>query len=252
MSLRRGQQGFSLIELMIAMTLGLVMIGAASLMMLSNRSTFLAVDSSSRIQENARFALGIIAENIRMAGYYDAEISGPSNFMLGDACGPFDPCTANGVGTASDRIGIISNPPAGNEQDCIGGITADDDTYVNAYFIGDADSDGVFSLYCGSLNQATGAVNNAQPLVDGIDNMQLQYGVLNSDDVVSYVSADRVTDWGALRSVRVTLLVSDGQPNGSAEQVTRSYDLLDAGTIAYTDKYQRQLFTTTVVINNAF
>ena len=112
---------------------------------------------------------------------------------------------------------------------------------------------GVSSLYCGSFNATDNAtVNAAQSLVDGIDNMQLQYGVLSGDDVVSYVSADRVTDWGAVRSVRITILVSDGQTTGSADQAARSYDILDAGTISYTDKYQRQLFTTTVVINNAF
>jgi len=242
---------------MIAMTLGLLMIGAAAMLMLSNRSTFLAVDTSSRIQENGRFALSILADNIRMAGFYDPVTSGPSNFMFNGTCGTFNPCTANGAGTASDRIAVMFNPPGDNERDCTGAATDDsaaeaNNTFANVFYLVTG-ANGVNSLVCRGYNTSTGAWNAAaQPIIDGIDAMQLQYGVLDTDQVESYVSADRVTNWGEVRSVRISLLVSDGAPTGSAEQETRSYDMADAGTLTFTDKYQRRLFSTTVVINNAF
>jgi type IV pilus assembly protein PilW len=245
------QRGFSLVELLIALALGVMMLGAASLLMLSNRATFLAVDSSSRIQENARFALGMMAEHIRMAGYFDPAAGSPSNFMFTDECDGLDPCTGNGVGTASDWFAVMLNPPTDNEIDCTGAATNANDTYANVFLI--VNNGGVRSLVCRGFNTTTGAWNAAaQPLVDGIDRMQVQYGIVDDDEVVSYVSADRVTNWGEIRSVRINLLVSDGGESGSADLETRSYDMLDAGTVAVADRYERKLFTTTVVINNAF
>ena len=61
--------GFSLIELLVAMTLGLFLIGGAITMFMSNSRTYNEQVSMSRLQENARFALDILMRDIRIAGY---------------------------------------------------------------------------------------------------------------------------------------------------------------------------------------
>jgi len=63
-----GGKGFSLIELMIAMTLGLVIIAGVLTVMLSQRSSNRLEDSLARMQENARLAFDTLARDIRMAG----------------------------------------------------------------------------------------------------------------------------------------------------------------------------------------
>ncbi len=61
--------GFTLIELMIAMVLGLILIGGVIQVFLSSKQTYASQQALSEVQENARFALDMIAKDIRMAGY---------------------------------------------------------------------------------------------------------------------------------------------------------------------------------------
>lgn len=64
----RVAQGFSLIELMIAMVLGLLVTLAAIGMFLSNSRTYDTTESLSRVQENTRMAFELMARDIREAG----------------------------------------------------------------------------------------------------------------------------------------------------------------------------------------
>lgn len=62
-------QGFSLVELMIAMTIGLVVLVALGYVFIGSRQSFRTTDAMSRIQENARYALQSMSQNIRMVGF---------------------------------------------------------------------------------------------------------------------------------------------------------------------------------------
>lgn len=62
------QSGFSLIELMIALILGLLVIGAALAVFRTNQVTYRANEGQNRIQENVRIAFELISRDIRAAG----------------------------------------------------------------------------------------------------------------------------------------------------------------------------------------
>ncbi|WP_252176448.1 PilW family protein [Endozoicomonas sp. 4G] len=62
------QAGLSLVEMMVATLLGLVLIAGIGQLFLSANRTYMLQDELSRIQENARFAIDLIARDIRMAG----------------------------------------------------------------------------------------------------------------------------------------------------------------------------------------
>lgn len=62
------QSGFGLIELMIAMVLGLLVLGAAIAVFQSNQRTFNANEGQNRIQEGARAAYEMMSRDIRAAG----------------------------------------------------------------------------------------------------------------------------------------------------------------------------------------
>jgi type IV pilus assembly protein PilW len=66
---KQSQRGFSLLELMIAITLGFIVVGAVAYLYLGSKQSFRLTDNNSRIQENARYALQTIAHDVRMAGY---------------------------------------------------------------------------------------------------------------------------------------------------------------------------------------
>ena len=63
-------QGFSLVELMIAMVLGLVLMGGVIQVFLTTKQAYNLNEEMAWIQENARFSVGFMAEDLRMAGYY--------------------------------------------------------------------------------------------------------------------------------------------------------------------------------------
>lgn len=67
---RRHQRGLSLIELMIALTIGLILLGALSSIYLSSRQTFRATDNLSRVQENARIAFDTMSRDIRGTAFF--------------------------------------------------------------------------------------------------------------------------------------------------------------------------------------
>ena len=63
----RAMQGLSLIEMMIAMVLGLLVVGAAIGIFLSNRQVYRATEGVGRLQENARVAFELMARDVREA-----------------------------------------------------------------------------------------------------------------------------------------------------------------------------------------
>lgn len=67
-SSRSRQGGVTLIELMVAMTLGLIIIGGVFAVYLSTADARRTNESISRLQENARFALRAVKEDLRLAG----------------------------------------------------------------------------------------------------------------------------------------------------------------------------------------
>src|SRR3546814_4817901 len=66
-SLQRAR-GVTLIELMIALVLGLLVVAAAIGIFLSNKQVFRTTDNLSRMQENARIGFELMARDLRMAG----------------------------------------------------------------------------------------------------------------------------------------------------------------------------------------
>ncbi len=61
--------GFSLVELLIAMVLGLVLSAGAIQIFVNNGSVYRMENELSRMQENGRFIVNSMVEDIRMAGY---------------------------------------------------------------------------------------------------------------------------------------------------------------------------------------
>lgn len=63
------QKGFSVVELMVALLLGLFLVSGVTGMYISSKQTYRMTDNLSRLQESLRFSLEFISRDIRMAGY---------------------------------------------------------------------------------------------------------------------------------------------------------------------------------------
>jgi type IV pilus assembly protein PilW len=64
------QSGLTLIELMIAMVIGLFLVGGVLQVFSSARQTYRVHDATSRMQEGGRMALEVLARDIRMADFW--------------------------------------------------------------------------------------------------------------------------------------------------------------------------------------
>lgn len=99
MAARRSQAGVSLVELMVAVTLGLLLMAGLATLFASTSASRQEMERSARQIENGRFAMEILTEDLRMAGFY-GEYSVPANLA---AAGTLDPCSIN----PADWIGAM-------------------------------------------------------------------------------------------------------------------------------------------------
>lgn len=63
------QNGFSLIEVMLALVLGLILTGGAISLFIANKQSYRMAEALARIQETGRYALEAVSNDLRMAGH---------------------------------------------------------------------------------------------------------------------------------------------------------------------------------------
>jgi type IV pilus assembly protein PilW len=108
------QQGMTLIELMVALAIGMfLMLGAVTVFM-QGRTTFRLTESVSRLQENGRFALDAIEEDVRMAQYWGLtnhpeSISGRATESPIATAGALSACGATWVIDLDNAIAATNN-----------------------------------------------------------------------------------------------------------------------------------------------
>lgn len=252
-NLNSKQRGLNLTELMIAIVIGLFI----SLMVVQYLSTstklFKQQGTDTTLEANATFAVSYLSQFIRQAGS-NSPTGTITPFFAGDCNGndPADveePCTYNSdIVGKSDQIAI--QMVSWNSKDCANQDTDPDERIANVFSVVDS------QLLCrGYSVDNDDWLTTEEPisLIDGIEQMQVLYGVSNDVGViVRYVDASRVAGaWDQVRSVKLALLVSEGaDDSGSEKQQARSYQLLDSPKVEYADRVSRKVYTTTITINN--
>lgn len=114
-----------------------------------------------------------------------------------------------------------------------------------------ANADGEPALYRERLGVSGGSsATSPEELVPGVENMQIVYGEDSNNDkaVDTYVTADNVTNWSNVLSVRVSLLMATKQDERVAtEPQTYAYN---GATFTASDRLLRRVFTTTIAVRN--
>lgn len=118
--------------------------------------------------------------------------------------------------------------------------------YSNTYFIAPAQSGNGRSLW---VLDAHGSTVSAVEVIEGIEDMQVTYGVdANGDNAVDdFVKADAVADWGQIVAVRIALLARTQKDNVSAAPQTYEYN---GASVTATDRRVRKVFTEQVAVRN--
>lgn len=76
-----GNRGFTLVEMMISLTLGMILIVGVGYAYLGSRQTYRLQDNLARMQEGARFAFETMAFDIRMTGFTGCKASTTTNVL---------------------------------------------------------------------------------------------------------------------------------------------------------------------------
>ena len=208
------QHGLTLIELMVAMVIGLIMVLAATAALLLSRQGFNQVDAASQLRDNARFATSLIERLSVQTGYRDllyAATSRPPSTLGMTTERPnifgFDnrtrsaghksyeasssPRAANSLGYGSDILVLRFQAAA---TDLVGSTDADKamidcmghtpDTVMNDRYeryssiFHIADRNGEPTLMCTRWPQADDyGTADTQPLITGVENFQVLYGI---------------------------------------------------------------------------
>jgi type IV pilus assembly protein PilW len=92
------------------------------------------------------------------------------------------------------------------------------------------------------------------PLIEGVENLQVLYGIDTDSDLLanSYVNAaavDAANNWDNVISLTIAVLVRTEDETNS-DRDTRTYTLLDQVKGPFNDRRQRSLFITTVTLRN--
>jgi len=282
------QHGMSLLELMIALALG-VFIAAGSLnVYMASRQSAMVIEAQLTMQEAARFGFHFLAGAIRQAGYLtvgslsgnsgaardvislmqmaQSREQGSSNPFTKSPWRPEPPFFSSAIVAGEDNysprntsvvampgtdmlaVRLMGDAEPGRPEilDCEGVVVNPDSIAMILFFVGEDRQ-----LYC--------KVNNrrAVPLVAGIENMQVRYGLTGDATqgpagsgyhLLGYYSASEINDdeWYRVVSVQIGLLASSGmQVLGKQE---KKVTLLDESELSFDDGRARQVFVQTVAI----
>jgi type IV pilus assembly protein PilW len=228
----RRDAGFTLIEIMISLTIGVFLLFGLLTIVMDTRRVFGSQQALSQLQDNERLAMMMISDVIQQAGYYPYSVAatagttflvtppfataGQSIFGTHNASAPGDTITVAYVSAPGD--GMIT---------CTGGsnpaVSGSNMVYTATFSI----SGGALACVLKTVNQNTGATSTAaiQPLVTGITNLQILYGVktdftYNNGAPDSYLTAAQMAaaNWLNIYTVVINLTFTNplaaqpGQP----------------------------------------
>jgi len=258
------QGGLSLIELMIAIVIGVFISLMVVQYMVTSSRIFKRQGADTSLELNANFALSFLTEYVRQAGTR-TPFGTVVPFYTG-SCGTAGSCTFDSTNAASAIAPATSDSIAvqmrtENGFDCTGVAVPDNNIVANVFYIDTLpNSAGINSLFCRGFDVSNGNwLGAGAALVDGIDQMQVLYGVSDANgQVVSYLDASRVppvdgdleSGWDRVRAVKIAVLVSDGLDTNSEDLNTVNFQLLDGPQLGVTDRISRRVFSTTITINN--
>lgn len=221
------QRGYSLIEVLIALLVGLFLVGGALTLVQNTRRAYGNQAGMAQLQDQERLAMSILNDVIQAAGFFPDPTTYTSAGSL-PATGAFAVGQAiTGTSGTSDTISVrFMDAISPNNQliNCTGGTntsTTNTASYINALSITTVGT--TQALACTLTTNGTAAA--IMPLVNGVQRMQIWYGVkrnftVDNTNVDTYLMASQMAaaDWLNISSVKVRLTFTNpmsaqpGQP----------------------------------------
>jgi type IV pilus assembly protein PilW len=219
---RRREAGFTLVEMMVAITVGLVVVFGMTATFVSLKNTFKSQDKLGQLQDSERIALTFLTTAINNAGYYpDPKSASPLTGGTPPTSTPASPGgampsgasifgTAASGGNSESLQTSFATLSTDNLISCLGTTYGGAGTAVvrNIYYVDTANKNLMCRVLVNNLTSDTMA-NGGTPqiVVPGVSSMSVLYGVAasGSSQVTHYVDVGSVADWTVVKAVRITL-----------------------------------------------
>jgi len=260
---RLRQAGFTLVEILVALIIGMLVVLAAMASMLGTRSTAATGDDVNVLHQSSALAFRLLGQQIRQAGYFPIDATGPLYYFDVNAGTKLDSEPAffaikgqeAAAGSVNDtlKVGFAPNPDF--FHDCLGQVAKDKDSGGAAYKpASPADPANVrlitseFYVVNGALRCKGSGHTTPQPIIDGVERFDVMYGIgdAGTERVVRYVTATNVTSFDQVRTVRVCLQLagtSRSNPGGS-------YVDCDGSSRTSSDGRLRRVYTAVFALRN--
>lgn len=266
----RKNQGFTLVELMVSLGLGLLIAAAATQLFVTNLMGFNLQRGISDVQDSGRFALDFINRDVRKAGIRPAGlIESPHTPVVIDA-GTMPGATAalltsnsssaTGLGP-SDQL-VIQRMTLTDTVDCEGNTVLANQYVVSRYFLrADVPSGSASALACDGGFHDTVALSNVGDagivLMGSVENMQVQLGVGTTGVPTQYLRPDEYALLAAPRpkilAVRLGALVASMDRTGTQIGAAPVLGVLDTSVNNIpADGRIRRVFVTSIALRNEF
>ncbi|MDZ4731559.1 MAG: PilW family protein [Xanthomonadales bacterium] len=268
-------RGTTIIELMIAMVLGLLLTGIIIALFSNAKASYRLQDGLTRIQEDGRVAVSLIGEEVRKAGFRKPVWNDPMN-----GYSPITDGSVNGTSNSNDTLQFMYM----SDTDCTGAINTNIDPettepvadYKQMTFAVDGTGTLLWSCAFGTNPDSLTVQSANQPVIDGVESFQVLYGV-DTDfppdfSINAWTTADNIEpkasvcmqsqylcEAGGLLNdmldgvpVAIKLAVLIASPEtAESETISQSFDVLDVPvTVTDNDRLMRKVYTTTVTLRN--
>ena len=208
----RTQRGFGLVEMMVAVTIGLFLILGLGAIFISMRQTSIARQGLSALQDSERMAMTLLGAGIQGAGFYPNPLTTTAATQF-PAAGAF--AGGQSISGTGNGGGYGAASPVGTDTlsvrfvaSALGVVQGCSTPLVAGTLYKD-----VFSVSGGNLVCTENGT--AYNLVAGVQGMSVLYGVDTAGSVTQYLPASSVTSWANIKTVSVTLQFANplaGQP----------------------------------------
>jgi len=200
------QLGATLIEVMLVCALSIFLIAGLIQIFLTTKKTFTAQAALAEIQENARFAIHFLQQNIRIAGY--AHCDNSDNYLN-------QKLAIQGYENSLPDF-LQGKVMQGTDSIIIGECRSEDGKEKfnqYAFFISPTSRKNILGKTINSLYEMR-IDGSKEELVENVSGMKISYGVAaaNGEEIKAYLPASQIADWSAVRAVDIALLFSSTAP----------------------------------------
>ena len=240
------ESGLSLIELMLAITLGLMIIVSLGYIMQGSRATYLTQDASAKVQDTGRFAMDFISRQIRAAGRTDiTPLASDGRIGL-----DLDITPITGTASALTVQYQLSEMGGNSIQDCNGdkqnelaGLPTIPGTTLHYGMVRNVISKNDTNLQCAG----NGTAGGGQPFAENVEDIQFLYAIDSNGDQAVDSWTTNPANSNQIVAVQVCILVRS--PNMGALNASQSIANCTGGQSA-SDTRLRRTFTSVFTLRN--